>query len=488
MVQYTVSSVIHRQDATYQRHFHVNYDETTRVKSKNSNTNLETAAVSGTITTVLQSLKDESVEFGHEIAGSLFKLLHHPAYLEYLDIINNNSVSNCSKFGDIYQDVNGHTGFKPVLCGHRNECMIDGNIYTNKLAGESFELLQAISDKYRNNGLGFLHFTDDTFTLPMDLNDRVTELGNEGIKLFRAAVSEFYTLLYGGLPAVCLNNQSWGTGNPLKGSFNHFHCYGLNLCYERSRQGLLSKDRFYTVNPYVDTDLALSVWYGCVSRLADKLGVPLEDAIITGDKSLVWNHEYLEFNPLAYQDAGNGKKIPNYSLIKHAINYDMRKPVGDIIKFLGSDNYKPYSLTVSQKERLMGLIHPDKNKKNHVWIGWIADGVKQKYLSLLNLYAKTQKELKAEMKAVSEEKLNSYICPICGDVMEQINNGIVQHIKTVQQDAIILNSSMRNQSIKIKRVVDIFSIKPVIIRESESLTFMSMSDLHEMESFCNSMK
>lgn len=414
----------------------------TSIKFTNSNTNIPVAPDIGDI---LKELKEERIELGYNTSDNIYSLINSRAYNEYLNYVKDNEhVRQCSKFGDIYADKNGHEGFKPIMCNDKNRCIIDSGIYVGGLARDAFDLLKAISDTWHNNEGSYLYFLNDTFTLPVTLQNRLYDLGNDGKLQFWDTIKEFYYLLYGGMPAMCINFQTWSTKSPLDKDFIHNHVFGLNLCYNKSRG-------FYTVDYFVDLDLALSIWYGCVSRLAKKVNINLESSILDGAKSLVWDHgNPLAFNPLAYTTDNNGNKKSNYHLIKHAINYDMRKPVSDIVKFFGSSSYNN-SLTLSQQARMDELLVPSDNKKRCAWIGWLADGVKNKYLFLLGLYVKSKKELLLEMKACQEE--DAYTCPICGEIMSlKDGRGDLYEIKSLHH-SIILNDSMKLGRLQIKRVV-----------------------------------
>lgn len=448
MVNYNIVSLAHNTCTKSNQLSLSNINENSSFKFTNSNTNI---IASPHIDDLLDDLKHELLELGYNTTNIQYAVLKSPAYKEYTRNLHDNiNLKQCSLYGDTYSDINNHHAFKPVLCGDKNRCIVDSNIYTSQLSVEAFELLLSVSDTWRNNTGEILDFWDDTFTLPKEVQYAVNEAGNEGKLLFWRAIREFYTILHKGLPSECINHQTWSTHHPLGDIHEHNHVFGLNLFYStESLDNPHEVSNFFTVNSFVDTDMALSVWYGCVKRLCSRLNIKMPLDIESGEKKLVWNHNYIPFDRFGYTMQSNGKRKPNYALIKHAINYDMRKPVGDIVKWFDSDDYDG-KLNKDQFLRLAELTSNQYNKKSHQWIGWLSDGRKNHYMAKLGLYVKTKKQVLEELKEV--EKLDVFICPIDGEDMILDNEGELSHIKDCP-NYIILNESMRKGRREIKRVV-----------------------------------
>lgn len=445
--------MVYVREPSHKQAFFLNQPEIPLVKFSNSNTNTLASTAYGE---VLKNFKSDWLEFGYFTAGNLYDLIKHSSYKEFQKHApDRDRIRQCSTAGDVYSDGT-HEGFKPILCGNRNECLVDSFIYSSGLARDVFDLFKAISDKWHNMGCGeFLYFLDDTFTLPKNLALKLDELGGEGRKMFRDAQKRFYYLFNQGMPAAIINHQDWSSSHPLDAPFVHCHTQSLNLIYNNqlTLSGTRARSNFFEVNPYVDIDLALSVWYGCVKRLATKAGVILEASILSGDKSLVWNREYVQIDPIAYQTTPDGKRVSNYSIIKHKINYAIRKPLGDIVKYFDSSYFNGY-LSDHQQDRLEYLVKPEMNKKQHVWIGWLSDGVKNEYLSLLNIYVKTKKQMQEELKHRDQE--DSYICPICGETMTLKDKlGNLVSIRDIFYNTIILSNGMKTNRLKQSRVVDL---------------------------------
>lgn len=455
VVDYNLLTTIHTEKNTQQTYFVV---PNGNIKFTNSNTNLETFTDSDIASYRLYDFRDDFFDLGYTQSGSLFKLLKSNFYRQYLNNLeDNHNLKQCAKYGDLYLDQNNHSGFKPILCRDRNRCLLDALAYTNKQSSDAFDLLKSIADKWHSVNGSYPYLWDDTFTLPVDLNDKLVSMGSEGKKLFSDTVLDFYHIAFGGHPALLFNFQTWHSSNPLTKPFIHFHVIGLNIFYPlESLKYFSRKDQYFTIPSWLDIDFMRSIWYGCLKRLYSEVGLRMPNDLVgvqgePGTKEIVWDHSYLKFSPYE-KTTTNGIARSNFRIIKHKLNYDRRKPVLDIVKFFERiDKGSTILLSSSQISRLKELTSPQRHTKFSYWVGWLADGVKNKYLKDFNLYVKTKLELKKELR----DKVDIYICPICGSDMHYQEHSDLIYLGNALSNSIILTESMRKGYSKLEKIIEV---------------------------------
>lgn len=319
-------------------------------------------------------------------------------------------VGGCGFRGKVYQEIEGkNKGFHPLSCQEIDLCLRCSTNYTIGQAGDTFDLFENIVKRW-----GVLHgeqldLWQDVFTLPCELWKVVPD------NLFRKAINKFFRRAYGGLPATLINIQTWHSDNPLDGKYLHAHCDSLNLFYDVDKG-------FYSVNSYIDVDKNRGIWLQCVKELAKDCGYTMDDL-----KEVNLNHSYVPFD----DDMEHRKEI------RHNLNYDMRKSVGDIVKWIDEANRLNYGINEGYLKELYRLLSDKNNKKEHVWIGWLADGVKNKYLAKLGLHVKTDSEVKMEQEEL--ERVDRFIHPITGKEMVLVEDRV--HLDNVPDDYVILKTS-----------------------------------------------
>jgi hypothetical protein len=222
--------------------------------------------------------------------------------------------------------------------------------------------------------------------------------GWDAINLFhevvRRTVEAFFTILFGRdvIPAYVSAYASWGDELNLN---PHIHVIGLNLVFEEPEYvdgwdgELFKKVRvpgsFATRHLFCsDLNILREIYK---ANLENTFGVKIDGCV-----DVFYSYLYLR---------EEGKII---KLLK----YLLRSPVLDVVEQLGDVEQ------LSEEQMVMLKRHVDipYKFKRIRWHGWLADGVKNKYLKLLGLRTLTEEERADEMREVREGL--EVRCPIHG--------------------------------------------------------------------------
>jgi hypothetical protein len=235
--------------------------------------------------------------------------------------------------------------------------------------------------------------------------------------------------------------QCWHSDSPLESKYLHAHVNGLNLFYDKGA------DSFYVVDSFINLDEKRAVWFDCVKWLAKKYGVDLSDV-----DDVNFYHQFVPIkNDFLRDFDGNiitdkwGEPLHCYRVILHDLKYNFRKAVVDIVKYVNHISKVGIVLTDAEKLRMKELLDGgEKGHKEKVWIGWLGDGVKNKYLHKLGVHVKTKKEIIEELK----DEDDGYYCPICGEEMCLTSGDGGVWLKDLPDNAIILSEMNKKRSVR----------------------------------------
>jgi len=262
-------------------------------------------------------------------------------------------VANCLKHGTKHLCPTGHHVYKPEPCRHQNWCVSCGRLYTIRQGSRIMELLNAISEKV--DGLRFCRLV---FTVPKLLWDKIDY---SNFDVFNHAcyktLEEYYHAKVGGVG----RDHNWHSKYPLAGNFPHFHSSFVNLGFVNGRPIQLRYD--------IDLDKMRSIYRRNLERA---FGVKIAKV-------------NLHYEHIPVDDKPNRKhpEITNRNMIWHGLRYDFRLANLDITRFAKKQMIGEFE--DEQKGEVTRLIMPPTNFRFTRFFGWWADGVRNKYLKLLDI-------------------------------------------------------------------------------------------------------
>lgn len=159
-------------------------------------------------------------------------------------------------------------------------------------------------------------------------------------------------VIFAGLYVVQVNHSK----DPLKGLYPHVHLIVLACANDK----LLNKT--FRIRPYLDVGRLRKLWSRAV---AAKYGV-------SSKRPYNFHNQY-------------GK----ISGIRHALSYAVRAPVHDLYKYVANGGqYCEDDVPLARR-----LLFGKRRKSKHVvWCGFLADGVKRRYLSKIDVKVLSLKE------------------------------------------------------------------------------------------------
>lgn len=390
--------------------------------------NLQQLDVKGNVATVMfnNSNTNNVVSSVADFHKENLELLRSPGFRLYLKFVDQlfpgkaDILRHCGFVGNKYQgELSGKVGFHPRMCKEIDLDPKCAQNYTSSIVEDSYDLFRSIANAWGIQKGEDLYLFNDVFTIPQDLQGKITD------KDIRHEIGRYYRAMYGGMPAIVCNTQTWHSKNPLSDEYLHIHADGISLFYSVDRG-------FYSVDPFIDLKKSQNIWKQCILRLADKVSMDLP-----GIEKVNLHHQYTPFD----DDQDHIKRI------KHSLYYDMRKPVIDVVKYFINASENNISITENDLKNMYRLLSDKHNKKEKVWIGWLGDSVKNKYLSMLGLHVKTDVEIKMEEKEIEME--DKFIHPITKEIMVRVGENV--HIDDIPRDAVILTWKDRVGSDKLFR-------------------------------------
>jgi len=338
------------------------------------------------------------------------------AYGGYLEGSQNFYPLGCLTKGKSWHCGEGdHDLWRGMPCGDRDHCILCGEKYAREKAKVAMSIFSQISDAWRTLHGRYLHLARVVFTLPESVQAKVTFSGFSEIDRL---VYDTYQEYFGDLPAGEVTNQFWHTEKPLKGWYPHVHCSFINLVYDKESQ------EFKEVRPYIDEEEFKIIWG---RKLAKKFGLAYRERVeeVSGKRrGQIWENgrwkkldlRFAGFKPINDKPFANreGVKMPftNKAYLRGRLKYDFRRPQIDIADY--GDRAGLAEFSPGDADKINYLLHPPKRFARERWFGWLADGVRQKYCSLLGITVEKAKDRKERQGAEVEENQKEVMCPVHG--------------------------------------------------------------------------
>jgi len=295
----------------------------------------------------------------------------------------------CIKEGFMYEcPHDGLKIFEPRVCQDHRACVICGNRHTNRLALPAMRLLNVLSLK-----LPDLYLTGIVFTLPRLLQKAI---GYDNFKKFNdiclETIKEYHE---GTMPAGVNASHTWHSKSPLEGRYPHNHSFWLNYGYNKA------SDRFEMIEKFYDVKKLRNIYR---KRLNKAFGVtlPMVNLFV----------EYVRVDP------NNEKKRRK---ILHMLTYAFRMPQKDITEHARGVRWdskqRKYvqiaepivEFSQAQLAHITYVLQPPPNWRRVRWYGWLADGVRAKYLNKLDI------AIEDTLEPPGDESEAGVRCPKCHD-------------------------------------------------------------------------
>lgn len=278
----------------------------------------------------------------------------NPAYRSLLEETDQYwKIMNCLKVGETYQCPHGHLVYKPTLCKNPKICVNCGQQYTKKQSAKIKEIFNSIHEKVDG-----VRVTDFVFTVPKQLWKLIDYTNyNRFLRCCKKTIQKYFY----GLPCGISNFHHWHSKNPMAENYPHIHLNSLNIVFVKNTPMVV---RF-------DIDL---------KKMRQLYKENLEQEFDVEISKINIHYEHIPIDDKPYH---KNKKITNNQKIWHKLKYNFRMPQLDVNKFSNKHQISLYS--DQQKNAILKLINPPKNFKRTRWFGWLADGVRTKYLKLLDV-------------------------------------------------------------------------------------------------------
>lgn len=276
-------------------------------------------------------------------------------------------VSKCLNEFITYEGVDcNHAWAHPVSCKKRHFCVYCASLEQKRKASRYQELINLLSEK-----LPRLELVAYELTFPEELRETLAW----DYPRIRKLQKMFFELI-GWSPAQICAIHNWSSHDHTLTSY-HVHIHGLALC--------LDKNLKYT-RPYQDTDAWRNAWYSV-------LEYEFPSAQISSNVHVkYWRHKNRE-----------GKTYKRLA-------YMLRSPVIDVARELENHD-APYDASF-----LDTLLIGKHGLKTCQTFGFIADGIKNKFLSQIGLHQETRGEWKLQNEKCSRP-LDE--CPVCAGLGEK---------------------------------------------------------------------
>jgi hypothetical protein len=318
---------------------------------------------------------DKSPVYVHRLSKTNF--LGYVEWLKKRDIIKSYKIEECGKKWLKYWCPKGHYVFKQKLCRERHFCPNDAEIYTWERVEHAYETIKEFALKMPFK-VYLIHLV---FTLPKELWIKAVENPDLFIKTIYDTFN-YYDGLKGGVLALHLNHSK----NAKNGWYPHIHVILLNVCVYHINEILKEKKIkkkiygnviFKRKRPYFKEKLLKLRYKWSIEKNFNYKFNGLPDVFM----------HYIEF------------KKENERIIKRRyLRYAFRLPILD---FKDVDFNK---LTEEESNFIWQLLNT--KIKRIRWFGYLSDGVKTFYLSVVGVNYITLTEL----RKIQKRKMK--YCPI----------------------------------------------------------------------------
>jgi len=333
------------------------------------------------------------------------------AYYSYLAGIERGwHAQRCIKHGELHRCPRCKLAvFKAGVCGDRKVCVICGDNYTKHMADVVMRTVNVVSEVVPDLTVIFINFT-----VPEPIQ-KLIDYGN-GFDLFNKVCKKtlYDYVNYSNeknifMPAGLHNSHTWHSSDPLRGWFPHNHSVWLDIVYNKA------KHCFEKINCYLDVNLLRKLY---LKNLNKEFCMNLKETNVNAKYHTVEGKTY---------SMKQRRTIPSRVLIRHKIKYALRMPQADITNY--SNGYRnaghgwvkteePLTeYTEEESAHINRILLPPPNWRKTRWVGWLADGVRSKYLKLLSIDPNLLKE--------DKEPEENVCCPICHVVCELEDSSVI---------------------------------------------------------------
>lgn len=250
-------------------------------------------------------------------------------------------VEGCGKeFFKLWCHEGKHWVLRPISCGKRRICPICADRYAWSKVNHAFDVFREIEEKTKFK----VYVMHSVFTLPDFLWDGVKGNENRFFKIVYRVLKRLSRGMSGGVSAF----HMWRSSDPLSGYYPHIHVVIPNIVFFKNGELWY----FKRTKPYFDLDKAKKIYR---EELKKEFGQSIDEVNL-----------WVRYMPMKHENR-----------IKRVLKYIFRSPISDFSKDLRSD---------LGSEIVKFVINSIYFKKKRIrWFGFLADGVKTKYLSYLGI-------------------------------------------------------------------------------------------------------
>lgn len=326
-------------------------------------------------------------------------LLYDLAYGNYLEnehISLLGHIKHCLRWGKQGTCENKHKVFIPKRC-KKSSCPKCSDTERIRLSDFYFDLLKNLD--YRLADLSFIHYT---FTFPKMFWELLKTEPHTCFRLVNECLAEYL----GGHAGTVMSFHNWHSAFPLSNYYPHVHGFMVNYTFENHD--------YNQIPNYQDLDKLRLIWKQTLERFFG--------CEINGKLDIYF--QYIKFKGSTWKE--NTKRfVDNKILIKHRLKYMFRTYVVDVRQYCLRYWVQRFDET---ETRFLNELSSGKGKKHIQSYGWLADGVKNKYLSLVGCHHETRAERKLRKKIP--------LCPVCEFPLE-IENDYFQ-LSEMTNDMVVL--------------------------------------------------
>lgn len=272
-------------------------------------------------------------------------------------------IHHCPKSWDLWECENGHKIARPKMCGLRRFCPKCADKYRKLKTKHAIEVFRSVENWRCTKSNEWLYLTHLVFTFPKELWHEVIKNPDKAFRvIFDVLRYPFnkHESISGGVCALHLVESK----DPLRTWRPHIHVILPNAIFEKTAVWYLKRTRPY----FNESNL----------KIRFKTEVERKYNYVYGEKKPDLYMRYFKFSDI--------KKVV------HALKYAFRLPIKDLTSHLHG------GLSEESKKFVLEVIN--YKPKRIRWFGFLADGVKKKYVGRVPKFSDVCK---------NERDL----CPIC---------------------------------------------------------------------------
>jgi hypothetical protein len=284
-------------------------------------------------------------------------------------------VTSCRTRVRAGQDENGHVAYRPEMCHQYDFHYPDAVGFMQELADRGSETIETICRRMSMKP----SIWQGVFTLPEGYQKIIPDSDLQKLRRFaKESIDEVFSDNGRYNIGSMISFQFWHSMSPFTGRFVHVHANVVPVVYDNELDEFVKFNFWLDMSKGQENELA-KAWR---HRIESEYGA------LDGKKKK-WN---------AYWQYKVGLKN-----VHHALRYSMRSPVIDCYRVIAFGHvYNPLTERIWARE----MLDRPKSEKRSQWFGYLADGVKTRYLKKLYI--------EYEKKAIWQKKHRVRHCLKCG--------------------------------------------------------------------------